>query len=60
MFAIVVQVDHIIVIHRNDGTKLFITNFVITILLTPPSRLKFVKDPNQFFNLNATFRLYIV
>ena len=59
MFAIVVQVD-IIVIHRNDETADYLLLFVITILLTPSSRLKFVKDPNEFFNLNATFRLYIV
>ena len=56
MFAIVVPVDIIIiVIHIGMMKPDYLLLFVITILLTPPSRLKFVIDPNHFLNLNAIF-----
>ena len=59
MFAIVVQVD-IIVQYIGMMKPDYLLLFVITIFLTPPSRLKFVNDPNHFLNLNATIRLEIV
>ena len=53
-----VPVD-IIVIHIGMMKPDCLLLFVITILLTPSSRLKFVIDPNHFLNLNVTFFAFI-